>query len=536
MKNIKTVALLAAFTILFSSCAKDFMDTKSTSSVDQVTMFETTENCMAALNGIHRLMYDNSGYTAEGGMETLIIWLDLLGEDMVVTNNTAQLVDVGQWTVHRSNTHSYLLYQFRNLYSIINNANMLIENIDGAQGGEDVKNYIKGQAHAYRAYAYFVLVQCWGGRYKAEGNNSQLGVVLRKKVGQENLPRESVENVYTYINQEIDAAIDLLSKVSVKKTNKTHIDVHVARGIKARVLLTQGKWREAAEMAKLVVDKSGAKLQADTYTTTKMRFADQSNTEWLWGKLGLEEQYSGGCLFDFMSNKNFIYAYQSPRAIYNKLYDKISPTDVRKNVWLPEAQDPNSTPRPIVSPGNGCIANYMSQKFLLTNSSMKNGDVPWMRLPEMMLIEAEGYARAGEDALAAQALYPLAVQRDPQYALSTNTGQDLIDEIMIQRRVELWGEGFRFLDLKRLDMPLDRGPKTRTELGYSDDSWASSLTLEGNSKMPTNVDPEASNFNMYDNHHMGEDCRTRPAGHNDWQFAFPKKETDQNPLCEQNPW
>ncbi|MEO7047657.1 MAG: RagB/SusD family nutrient uptake outer membrane protein, partial [Ferruginibacter sp.] len=85
------------------------------------------------------------------------------------------------------------------------------------------------------------------------------------------------------------------------------------------------------------------------------------------------------------------------------------------------------------------------------------GDFPLMRASEMYLIEAEAKARmGGQDAAAATALFTLAKQRDPNYVLSSNTGTALIDEIMIQRRVELWGEGFRFYDLKRLDLPLDR--------------------------------------------------------------------------------
>jgi hypothetical protein len=47
-------------------------------------------------------------------------------------------------------------------------------------------------------------------------------------------------------------------------------------------------------------------------------------------------------------------------------------------------------------------------------------------------------------------------KRDPNAIISTNTGQALIDEILINRRVEFWGEGFRWLDLKRLNLPLDR--------------------------------------------------------------------------------
>ena len=123
----------------------------------------------------------------------------------------------------------------------------------------------------------------YGGRYKAEGDNTQLGVVIRNDNSTEPRARASVEEVYTQINEDIDLAIQLLGATEEKRTNKSHIDLHVARGLKARILLTQGKWLEAAEMAKLVVDLSGAKLQDDTYTTLNDRFSDQSNTEWIVG-------------------------------------------------------------------------------------------------------------------------------------------------------------------------------------------------------------------------------------------------------------
>jgi hypothetical protein len=50
----------------------------------------------------------------------------------------------------------------------------------------------------------------------------------------------------------------------------------------------------------------------------------------------------------------------------------------------------------------------------------------------------------------------LVSSRNPAYVLSANTGQALVDEILFQRRIELWGEGFRFYDLKRTNSPLDR--------------------------------------------------------------------------------
>jgi starch-binding outer membrane protein, SusD/RagB family len=71
----------------------------------------------------------------------------------------------------------------------------------------------------------------------------------------------------------------------------------------------------------------------------------------------------------------------------------------------------------------------------------------------MLLTEAEAKAHAVG---ARQALFTLIKNRDPQYVLSTNSGQALLEEIWRHRRIELWGEGFRFTDLKRLNLPLDR--------------------------------------------------------------------------------
>lgn len=282
MKNIFKLALIAVLAGSFSSCEDDFLETKSTSTVDQMQMFETTEGGMMAVNGLHKLMYTPSlsSTYAQGGYQTFMIWMDMMGEDLVYTIANAQFQSQAKWTLHRNVSSSHNAYHYKLFYRFISNANMIIENIDNATGTQEERDYIKGQAYAYRAFAHFNLVQCYAERYRAGENNTQMGVILRTQNGTENLPRESVEKVYAQINEDLDNAISLLSNVTtIAKTNKSHIDVHVARGLKARVLLAQGRWTEAADMAKLVVEKSGAKLQDDTYTTFDNRMSDQSNTE-----------------------------------------------------------------------------------------------------------------------------------------------------------------------------------------------------------------------------------------------------------------
>lgn len=526
------ISIFAAFGILMlSGCSSDFMEVSSTENVDESIMFTNTTNALMAINGIHRLMHESeTSWYAHGGYQLFMLTTDLMADDVVFTKKNACLTWSAQLYMHQTPSNRDNEYYYSFFYRVISNANKIINNIDGAEGEAADKSYIKGQALAYRAFCYFNLVQMYGKRYVNGGDNSSPGVILRLENTSDNMPRATVEEVYAQINSDIDEAIALLEDCGVARADKSHINAAVAKGIKARIMLTQARWSEAAAMAKEAISESGATLDDNTYTTTDYRMSDAKSTEWLWAKISQADQEGTlRHLHAFISNSNASYNRNTPRCIYNKLYDKISDTDTRKGVWFPEAQNKKKSPAPVF-PKNGNRYNYMSNKWLVPEGSDQKtaGDVAYMRLPELLLIEAEALARNGNDSEAAAVLYQLAVSRDKHYTLSTLTGDALIDEIMTQRRIELWAEGFRWFDLKRLNMNLDRGPAPRTELGYSTTGWKSGV-------VPTDVDPEASNYNMYDAREIGEENRYRKAGTNFWQWLFPDAEINVNPLCEQNP-
>ena len=530
-KYIKTTILGSVVCLFLASCANDYMDVSSTQNVDESSIFATTEGEMMAINGIHRLMHESTAsWYAQGGYQTFMLSTDLMAEDVVFTKSNPCLTWDAQLTMHQTPSNRDNEYYYSFFYRVISNANKVISCGDDVEGQANVHKYARGQALAYRAFCYFNLVQMYGKRYEQGADNSQLGVILRLDNSSNNMPRATVEEVYRQINADLDEAIGLLEDCGVKRENKSHIDKSVAMGLKARVLLTQGRWEEAASMAQKCIEASGATLDDATYTTTDYRLSSALSSEWIWAKISQSDQEGKLKQYHaFNSNSNASYNRNTPRCIYNKLYDKISSTDTRKGVWFPNAQDKSVTPAPIY-PANGNLYNYMSNKFLLPIGCDQNtaGDIPYMRLPEIMLVKAEALAREGKYTEAANALYPLAHSRDKAYVLSTKQGEELIEEIMVQRRVELWAEGFRWFDLKRLNMALDRGPAPRTELGYSADGWKS-----GNK--PGKVDPEASNYNMYDTKAIGEENRYRKAGSNFWQWLFPESEININPLCEQNP-
>lgn len=534
----KFIFISLAFLVVFtSSCSKDFLETESTSNVDQSIIFKDTKTGLMAINGIHRIMYDKGNFAPKMGYQYYMLYMDFLGEDLVYTKSNAQFRTETDWTRHRQATNQYPTHIYEYIYKIIANANMVIENIDNAEGTQEERNYIKGQAIFYRGFSHFCAVQLYGKRYDRNGNNTQDGIVLRLESSTDPKPRSSVEDCYKSINDDIDEAISLLSTVNFPRSTKMHINVHVARAIKARVLLTQGKWLEAAAMAKQVVDFSGAQMDNSCYDYKQGRCADATNKEWIWAKIA-QPELETATLFNFysyISNTNISYNRNTPRAIYNLLYEKIPSTDIRKQLWV---EDVTNHPGLVFPPG-GNTFKWMSQKFIVdfpdNKSSSYNGaiitaDLAFVRLPEMYLIMAEGYARGGNEGSARDALFVVANDRDPDYTLSTNTGDDLTEEIMFQRRIELWGEGFRFLDLKRLDMSLDRGPAPRP--GYNQGGAANGWKSNFN---PINLDPLASNFNMYDEQAVGELSRYVPAGAKEWQWAIPQLEIDYNPLCVQNP-
>ena len=47
--------------------------------------------------------------------------------------------------------------------------------------------------------------------------------------------------------------------------------------------------------------------------------------------------------------------------------------------------------------------------------------------------------------------------RDPYYTCKATSVDDVVEEIVFQKRVELWGEGQTFFDIKRLNMSVTRG-------------------------------------------------------------------------------
>lgn len=145
-----------------------------------------------------------------------------------------------------------------------------------------------------------------------------------------------------------------------------------------------------------------------------------------------------------------------------KLYDKISATDARKN-WFLNGNGVGATltaEQQNYATSNGLLpytqvkyAPYKGSVGTSTNSS----DIPLMRVEEMYLIKAEAQAMAGDPVAGAATLTSFVrTYRDPEFTLSATSAADVQKAVYLQRRIELWGEGFSYLDNLRLNTSIDR--------------------------------------------------------------------------------
>ena len=157
--------------------------------------------------------------------------------------------------------------------------------------------------------------------------------------------------------------------------------------------------------------------------------------------------------------------------INNILYEKIPSSDVRKGWWVNENLESDllaSVTWDGVSGNDVASLNidnvkmaflpYTNVKFGMNmiGGTLNDDDWPFMRVEEMILIQAEGLAKSGSEAAAREILENFVRSyRDPSYSASAG-GRSLADEIWFQRRIELWGEGFSNNDTRRLGKPLVR--------------------------------------------------------------------------------
>lgn len=455
-KKILFFSAAAAVLSMVSSCESEYLETTPTDSIGEVKVTESVANLNVVINGMHRNMYYRQNASqGQNGNTGIMIYMDVLGEDLIFpATGPNWYISTMRWQDNDNANSGNLFYPYDFYYEQIRMANVIITAGPTATGDAVERDRAMGEAYAFRAYSYWMLTQIYAKRFVPGAANTQLGVPLRLDLDYATpIPRATVDQNYANINDDLIKAYTLLTGKT--KANNSHFDTRVIRGLQARVALTQGRYPEAATFANQA--RTGVSLMTnDAY---KSGFNSYTNVEWMWGykPIGTTSDFFGNFMAYMSRNYNSSQIRQAPKVINNQLFNKFPATDVRTQNF-----DATGAHTALALPSTYLKVAFTSQKFISVNeggtkdNSTSLGDVPFMRAAEMYLIEAEALARSGSEGPSKIVFSLLEKNRNPSYATTASTGQAYIDEILLSRRIELWGEGFRFLDLKRLNLPLVR--------------------------------------------------------------------------------
>lgn len=521
--KILRFVLIFALVLGFSSCEEDFLQTIPTDAVSTEIALNSTENMMLAINGVHRTLYAQNGRISwYAGQQFIIPTAEYGASDALhsTVGNGWHRSRI-QWNMHTSATRSDLSWMWYHFYNIIGSVNNIINAADDLKESDDLHN-ILGQAYTYRAWAHFNLVKFWAKAYMIGDPSTDLGVPIMTATEPpyEGKARATVQQVYDQITDDLDEALLHFADASARE-DISHLNADVANGVAARVYLTMGDWGQAASYANAA--RQGYDLMSEAQY--KAGFGDWNNPEWIWGSHMIQDQTSYYYSYFYYCSNNFngSQVRSNPKFMNHLLYDQIANTDYRKDQILANApntfyewdagdnagryaseeafNDSIDAYRDIVDNSSAHnMVPYMHIKLYQDNGpTIDPRDVLHMRAAEMYLIEAEALARDGQDGLAQDVLFELVSARDAGYVESTNTGQALVDEILLQRRIELFIEGHRWFDMLRNDEELD---------------------LAG-----SGADP-----NLYIDG-MQQD---RPSVNPNWVFLIPQRELDANPNMVQN--
>lgn len=468
MKNKIYISLLAG-ALTLTGCSEEFLETETTQYASGEQIIEGLEKDpslqAASLRGLYSTMVamESGGTTGHDdfGHKGYDIYGDMLTGDMVLAAygyGWYRTIVEYQTTTDFTNQDNYQVWRF--YYRLIFGANSIIEDLGGndAVPEDAVLKANMGQAKAIRGFAYFYLAQYFGSGYKP----SEAIVPLYLTSDVEALPLSTTAEVYEVVIGDLEDAVELLADFN--RAAKNEINQDVAKGLLAYAYAAMGDYEAAKPLAADLVanyDVTGrTEVVFNGDNLAQAGFNDVTDPTWIWGQditldLGLDLVSWWGVV----DNTTYSYAWAGdPKVINADLYDAIDDSDIRKGQWVHVAFDADGVEywnEDLDGDGELDGLLYPINKFyhearVPAGQREVTTDYIYMRSDEFYLLLAESAAKTGDEGTAKSTLKTLLAERvdDPSY-VDALSGQALLDEIYLQTRIELWGEGKSYLAMKR---------------------------------------------------------------------------------------
>lgn len=461
--KIAIVITVAALGMATQSCD---LQTEPTTSVSADDVFKSYEDGETVLNGIWRFMMESWWTYANPGFGAFLRASDAMSSDVVLNTKYGYSALYDFTGVYGRNGTNSLSWEIS--YQTINNCNNVIAHMGEVTGSETDRNRVKGQALALRGFIYLHLASHYSFAVDYDENATCVPIYVNPTDGDyldqatEGMPASTVKEVYNQAIEDLETAVMLIpeSYTRTEANDKYKIDRHTARAILARAALYARDWEKAYEAAGEVISEDGYLM---TEAEFKSGFNDISNSEWIWGHPQTDDQSNPSYQFHFLDTTtpgSYYYSFNVDPYFRENYEDG----DYRKDMiyW---SIDPGA------DPSSAGLVWMRNSKFRFRNMDTQVADILLMRNSEMYLIAAEAGARLGKS----NALELLNKVREARGAKpKTSDGDALLEDIYMERRLELWGEGFGVVDLIRLQKSVERKEWPQDQENFVEYKWTDS--------------------------------------------------------------
>lgn len=459
--------------------------------------------------------YGTSNNTQDWGYPCQMYMRETLGEDFPMYDNS-----YNYWTYLENGTSLQWVfyYPWTYYYHLIKNANNVIAQATEAAATSESARHSLGQGYGYRALGYLDVARLYEYRatgvseLDAEAKTTVWGLTVpivketTTKAEFSNNPSAPFYTMYRFIMDDLNHAEEYLSDYS--RTNIAFMDKYTIYGLKVRLwldmatrfdkdadALAQQKTAEgsndgyadlgifsandcyakAAEYAQKIISSSHTPLTEAQWSDPNTGF-NTEQASWLFGaSTTTEEQVNTNYWNTFLGEMSAeaswsMTKYNAYRCIGKSLFDQISTKDWRRNSWIApddvgKTTIPSNYKTNLDGDGFAKLPPYSNLKFRPGSGSisvLKTGliaDLPLMRVEEIYFDYFEALAHTQSVSVAAAALQDFVNTyryTDGSYTCTATNMDDFITALMLQRRIEFWGEGINMFDYKRLAIAVTR--------------------------------------------------------------------------------
>ncbi|WP_316831748.1 RagB/SusD family nutrient uptake outer membrane protein [Pedobacter aquatilis] len=467
MKKISILFGTLCMVIGAISCKKDYLQKDPLAQLSENTFYKTQGDLDLALNGCYNFLVRGANATSVGASAAGVGGAYMLWEtltDNAYTNSSSGALGTVTLGQYESTSGGILRDMYDYSYDAIAASNLFIAKSANVQLADATKKTYIAEARFLRAYHYFLLTQLYGDVVLTTQPLSFDQTSIKKE-------RTAKSIVVDTILADLDYAISNLPSSSYTG----HAVRGTAQAYKAKVLLTNGRFAEAATVAKAIIDGKTFSLYSN-YGAMFLKAGQSGNNEIMFSARFLPPNlYSQQ---DWLMSYDGALALQPMRYLVNDfectdgLPISTSPLYNSANPYL------NRDPRlklTVITPGdfrapssNPFVPNsttlFLTRKgvdpsrYPTSYSTQSDQDFILMRYADVLLMYAEAQNESSGPDASVYTAVNLVRQRPGigMPALAPGLSQaDMRVRIRHERRVEFGMEGQRFFELKRWNTEKD---------------------------------------------------------------------------------